>query len=80
MEEVYIIVGIEIEDRLMEKGIFAWVNYYPSTDRFFVETDEGTTIVSGVTELIHRGCSSRQMAEVIIKSIKRHKFKNKFCA
>lgn len=80
MEEVYIIFSIEIEDRLMEKGIFAWVNYYPSTDRFFVETDEGTTIVSGVTELIHRGCSSRQMAEVIIKSIKRHKFQNKFCA
>lgn len=80
MEEVYIIFSIEIEDRLMEKGIFACVNYYPSTDRFFVETDEGTTIVSGVTELIHRGCSSRQMAEVIIKSIKRHKFQNKFCA
>lgn len=78
MEEVYIIVGIEIEDRLMEKGIFAWINYYPSTDRFFVETDEGTTIVSGVTELIHRGCSSRQMSEQIIKSIKRHKFQNKF--
>lgn len=80
MEEMYVIFSVEIEDRLMEKGIFAWVNYYPNTDRFFVETDEGTTIVAGVTELIHRGCSSRQMAEVIIKSIKRHKFQNKFCA
>lgn len=80
MEEVYVIVGIEIEDRLMEKGIFAWVNYYPSTDRLFVETDEGTTIVSGVTELIHRGCSSKQMAEAIIRSIRKHKFQNKFCA
>lgn len=80
MEEVYIIFSIEIEDRLMEKGIFAWVNYYPNTDRFFVETDEGTTIVSGVTELIHRGCSSRQMSEAIIRSIKKHKFMNRFSA
>ena len=80
MEEMYVIISVEIEDRLMERGIFAWVNYYPKYDRFFVETETETTIVSGVTDLLHAGCSSKQMAEAIIRSIRKHKFQNRFSA
>ena len=72
MAEMYVIVSANIEDELMKRGIFSWVDYYAKNDRLFVQTEQSTTIVSNVTSLLHEGCSAKRLASAIVRSMKKH--------
>lgn len=73
MPEMYLLVAEETERRLYDDyhPDFCQCDYYPETDRYFVyvikNNYETTSIISGVSELLRKGCSSKELSQKVIR-------------